>query len=198
MPSFAEELHEASRLACSFAPDFAQNKSMQANCSRVPEKVFSTRYNLHPTSDHCDVDPIAHASAWKDVSVNLKLKYVRWNEEILVDPEQRSQIAERRAKKENLSLDEAKSQIAENLSRPYVSMIQFVHKTFDRNYEDPITGDMYEEPVLSPSLIILFGSDNDNYSLYVSENSEAIVTQYHMIGDSNWVSMRFGKCKAIE
>ncbi|MEQ3650271.1 hypothetical protein [Hyphomonas sp.] len=193
--STAQNLHDTSKLTCSFTPDFNAGKSMEASCSRMPEKVFSTRFLSKEPGDHCDVNEMYESSAWTDFTIDFRTKLVMWNEETSPDPLKRQEYAEALAEKNGMLVEDAKEEVSKNLSRRVLAQVKHVEKSFDRNYIDPISGEFYDEPVLDTSMTILFTVRNDHYLLYVSDSTEAIVSNHYKFGDASWISMRFGRCR---
>jgi hypothetical protein len=193
--AFADTLHDADLLRCSFKPDVGVLKSMQATCSAYPEQTFSTRYDQHDATEHCKTTPLRESSAIRDFRVNISGKYVTWKFDFVADPEEKAQLIQRAIRDDKITEDEAKAQIEENLTTDKIAKLASVQKIFDKLIIDPSTDQLLDEPILQPALLLLFTDrDENNFSVYISATKDAILSEYVRFEDQSWLRMSFGRC----
>lgn len=193
--SVADSLHDAELIKCSFKPDVGVLKSMQATCSAYPEQTFSTRYTQHDSTDHCRTRPLRESSAYRDLEIKLPVKLVTWKHDLVADPDEKAKIILRAVQEDSISEDEAESRYEKNLITDKIAYIGSAQKIFDKLLYDPISEELYDKPVLRPALLVLFADQSsNNFSVYVSANLDAILSEYVSFDDHSWLTMSFGRC----
>lgn len=190
---------QQSSYECSFIADkYPEGKSTSASCGLSPEKIFSTRYNQKAKWDHCDVERVSSYYDLKDFKVDLKNNVVSWNEYYGLIDEAKEELIKYRMDKDGVTEAEARESLSVKRD-PNVSIydIWSNSKIVDRYFYDQIKKELYSPPKLSPALLITFGKEGSNFSLYVSNSSgEAVLSEYVSNEESAWVHLRFGNCRA--
>ncbi len=202
-------VHDARGFECGFIYDKTKRgKSGDASCSYTGERVFGIAHSLPPW-EHCKTEQVFD---FKDVKlrIDFEANNVVWEQQEGLAPFAIPQMIDYYMREEHIGREEAARKV--NKPPPPWKQIPLTYEIF-HVYKgeafvssDPITQTLPKEPKYMPVYTVTFGTNyklpgNDLYSLFIPDNGidgNAIMSHYVADGSDSWISMRFGKCRALK
>jgi hypothetical protein len=202
-----EVVHDARGFECGFIYEKTKGgKSGAASCSYAPDKVFSNISRSFSPGEFCDIKEVFE---FEDIRLRIDFDAdkVVWEHEEGLAPFAIPLLVDHLMRKEHIGKAEATKKVTQPKPplwrQPWTYRIFYVHKGDEFVSHDPVTQSLPKQPTHMPVYTVTFGyiSGNTLYSLFIPDNGgnvDAILSRYWANGTSSWISMRFGKCRALK
>ncbi len=185
---------------CGFTQEkFPNGKPNIASCSMLPEKVYSTKWDMPKNYEHCKVEPVYLYEDLEDVIINTEKRTVTWTKHTGVTQEAIQEFKKHYIK-EGASEKEAENKV-NNIEKKETEKFKIVfhHKSSQSIFFDEITKKLYDPPKKVPQHTFIISDNYNIFYIYLPESSgHTILLKPDGMADDSWVKMQFGRCRKLK